>query len=176
MAAVRQKDFSRLPEGHVFVMDISGSMEGSRLMAAKRELMQAIDSLPKDSAFNIVVFSNQAKIWRQTLVTATPDAKQATRYFIFSLQAGGHTAAYDALDAAFRFDAEAIYFLSDGAPNAGKISAPAAIVAAVTQVNRVRRISIYTIGIAPGPLGGPLDLFVKTLAQHNFGVYRRVEQ
>ena len=92
------------------------------------------------------------------------------------LYAGGHTAAYDALDAAFRFDAEAVYFLSDGAPNAGKIASPAAIVAAVTQTNRTRRISIYTIGIAPGEPGGPLDMFVKTLAEQNFGVYRRVDQ
>ncbi|MGD0654432.1 MAG: VWA domain-containing protein [Thermoguttaceae bacterium] len=160
----------------VFVVDISGSMEGPRLLAAKRELMKAIDGLSDDAAFNIVVFSDQATVWRRSLMPATPAVKKAAMNFIYVLRAGGHTAAYDALDAAFRFDAEAIYFLSDGAPNAGKIPVPAAILTAVTQTNRARRISIYTIGIAPGEPGGTLDLFMKTLAEQNFGVYRRVDQ
>ncbi len=160
----------------VFVIDISGSMEGLRLMAAKRELINAIDDLPSDATFSIVVFNTQALAWRQNLMPATPAAKQAAKSFIYVLRAGGHTAAYDALEAAFRFDTEAIYFLSDGEPNAGKIAAPAAIVEAVTQTNRTRRISIYTIGIAPGQPGGPLDQFVETLAEQNFGVYRRVDQ
>ena len=59
------------------------------------------------------------------------------------------------------FDVEAVYFLSDGDPNAGKISVPEAIIAAVVQANRVRRISVYTIGICPGPAGGPLDNFMR---------------
>ena len=58
----------------------------------------------------------------------------------------------------------------------GKIPLPAAIVAAITQANRTRRMSVYTIGIAPGPPGGPLDTFMKTLAEQDFGVYRRVDQ
>jgi len=160
----------------VFVVDISGSMEGLRLTAAKRELTQAIDGLPGDAAFNIVAFSNQATVWQRSLMPATPAAKQAAMNFVYVLRAGGHTAAYDALDAAFSFDAEAIYFLSDGAPNAGKIAAPDAIVTAVTQTNRTRRISLYTIGIAPGQPGGRFDLFLQTLAEQNFGVYRRVDQ
>jgi hypothetical protein len=160
----------------VFVMDISGSMAGPRITAAKRELMDAIDGLPGSASFNIVVFSNQAMSWRRSLVPATPDAKQSAGSFIYGVHAGGHTNAYDALDMAFHFDAEAIYFLSDGAPNAGKIPAPGAIVVAVTQNNRTRRISIYSIGIAPGPPDEPLDMFLKTLAEQNFGVYRRVDQ
>ncbi len=160
----------------VFVLDISGSMNGPRLMAAKRELMQAIDGLPDDASFNIVVFNDHAAAWQRSLKPATAAMKKAARNFVTVLYAGGHTAAYDALDAAFRFDAEAVYFLSDGAPNAGKIPSPDAILAAVTQTNRTRRISIYTIGIEPGEPGGPLDMFVKTLAEQNFGVYRRVDR
>ena len=160
----------------VFVLDISGSMGGPRIMAVKREVLQTIDALPEDAAFSIVVFSDHALTWQRSLKPATPAVKKAARNFVLELYAGGHTAAYDALEAAFQFDAEAVYFLSDGAPNAGKIPAPAAILAAVTQANRTRRITINTIGIAPGEPGGPLDTFMKTLAEQNFGVYRRVEQ
>ena len=160
----------------VFVIDISGSMEGPRLATAKRELAQVIQALPEDAAFSIVVFSDHALVWQRSLKQATPAMKKAAIGFVSMLYAGGHTAAYDALEAAFQFDAEAVYFLSDGAPNAGKIPAPGAILAAVTQANRGRRISIYTIGIAPGEAGGPLDNFMRALAEQNFGVYRRVDE
>ena len=90
---------------------------------------------------------------------ATAATKQAAKTFVYLLRAGGRTAAYDALEAAFRFDTEAIYFLSDGEPNAGKVPRPNAILKAVHQINRTRRVSIYTIGIAPGNAGGPLDSF-----------------
>jgi hypothetical protein len=160
----------------VFVIDISGSMRGARLEAAQRELMQAIDKLPEDTSFSIVSFSDRTTVWRKTLMPATSQTKQAARVFVYLLRAGGRTAAYDALEAAFRFDAEAIYFLSDGEPNAGKIPKPDAILKAVSQTDRARRISIYTIGIAPGEAGGPLDSFMRTLAENDFGAYRRVEQ
>jgi len=160
----------------VFVIDISGSMRGPRLEAARRELNATIDKLPDATSLNIVAFSDRTVVWRKTLAPATPQTKQAAERFVYLLRAGGRTAAYDALDAAFRFDTEAIYFLSDGAPNAGTIPRPDAILTAVTQANRARRISIYTIGIAPGEPGGPLDSFMKTLAEEDFGVYRRVEQ
>jgi hypothetical protein len=151
-------------------------MRGPRLEAARRELNATIDKLPDATSLNIVAFSDRTVVWRKTLAPATPQTKQAAERFVYLLRAGGRTAAYDALDAAFRFDTEAIYFLSDGAPNAGTIPRPDAILTAVTQANRARRISIYTIGIAPGEPGGPLDSFMKTLAEEDFGVYRRVEQ
>jgi hypothetical protein len=160
----------------VFVIDISGSMHGPRLEAAQRELMRAIDKLPETTSLSIVAFSDRITVWRKTLMRATPPSKRAAGQFVDLLRAGGRTAAYDALEAAFRFDAEAIYFLSDGAPNAGKIRRPAAILTAIAQTDRVRRISIYTIGIAAGEPGGPLDLFMRTLAEENFGVYRRVDK
>jgi hypothetical protein len=79
------------------------------------------------------------------------------------------------LDAAMRLDPEAIYFLSDGKPNAGRIAVPGEIVATISKTNRTRRISIYTIGIAPGQSEGPLETFMKGLAEQNFGQYQRVE-
>ena len=89
---------------------------------------------------------------------------------------GGRTATYDALEAAFRLDPEAVYLLSDGAPNSGRIPMPAAIINAVGAMNPHRRISIYCFGIAPGPPDSPMELFMKTLAQQNFGRYRRLDQ
>jgi hypothetical protein len=92
------------------------------------------------------------------------------------LEADAMTASYDALEAALRFDAEAIYFLTDGAPHGGKVSAPADIVQMITRANYSRRVSINTIGIGVGAAGGLFDEFLSVLAKQNWGVYRRVDE
>jgi hypothetical protein len=159
----------------VFVLDTSGSMSGERIVAAKRELVKAIEGLPEHAEFSVVVFNSTVGVWQRQLVPATRQTKQKAAAFVNAQQTGSHTASYDAIEAAFMFDTEAIYFLSDGAPTGGKIRAPGAIVEAVTAANRARRISIYTIGVGAGQPGGALDAFLKTLAEQNLGSYRRVD-
>ncbi|MGO8691713.1 MAG: VWA domain-containing protein [Thermoguttaceae bacterium] len=160
----------------IFVVDISGSMEGMRIQTLKRELVQAIQGLPGDASFNIVAFSTRVGVWQRNMLEATPANKQRAALYVSSLRPNGETASYDALEAALGFDIEAVYFLSDGDPNFGKITAPAAIVDAIVKENRARRVSVYTIGIAPGPPGGRLDSFMKALAEENLGIYRRVDR
>ena len=163
-------------ERMVFVLDISGSMGGQRIAAAKRELLLAIAGLRESCQFGIVVFNDRASAWQRQLVPADDRNKQAAKTFVDSLGVGGSTASYSALDLAFTFDTEAIYFLSDGAPTTGNLVAPVDIVNAVTATNKVRRISLYTIGVGAGFPGSPLDTFLKTLAEQNLGTYRRVDQ
>jgi len=160
----------------VFVIDASASMSGPRIEAAKRELIQAIEALPAGVSFSVIGYAKRPTVWQPVLVPANALSKQRAARFVYNLVPGDFTASFDALEAAFLFDAEAIYFLSDGAPTAGKVVRPAEIVRIITQVNRTRRISVYTIGIAPGLPGNPLDEFLKTLAAQNFGLYRRVDQ
>lgn len=163
-------------EKMVFVIDISGSMGGNRIVAAKRELLVAIAGLRESSRFGIVTFNDRASAWQRQLVPATDRNKLAAKTFVDGLGVGGSTASYSALDLAFTFDTEAIYFLSDGAPTTGNIIAPVDIVAAVTATNKIRRVSLYTIGVGAGFPGSPLDVFLKTLAEQNLGVYRRVDR
>jgi len=163
-------------EKMVFVIDISGSMGGDRIVAAKRELLVAIAGLRESCQFAIVTFNDRASAWQRQLVPATDRNKLAAKTFVDGLGVGGSTASYSALDLAFTFDTEAIYFLSDGAPTTGNIIAPVDIVSAVTATNKIRRISIYTIGVGAGFPGSPLDVFLKTLAEQNLGVYRRVDR
>jgi HEAT repeat protein len=159
----------------VFVLYTSGSMTGARIVAAKRELVRAISGLPEHAHFGIVVFNSSVAVWHKELVPATVQWKNAAMTFVNSQETRANTASYDALETAFGFDTEAIYFLSDGAPHGGKIPAPVDIVTAITAANRTRRISLYTIGIGAGIPGGPLDTFLKTLAEQNLGLYRRVD-
>lgn len=96
--------------------------------------------------------------------------------FIDRLAARSNTATYEGLQAAFNFDVEAIYLLTDGAPTSGRIVEPGAIVEAVTSQNRSRRQSIYTIGVSPGDVDSLFEVFLRNLADQNYGLYRRVEK
>ena len=134
----------------VFIIDTSTSMTGPRIIAAKRELLQAIDGLTEDTQFSIVAFNSQVYPWQKQLVPANTPMKRAAARWVELLDVGNHTASYDALEAAMRFDAEALYFLTDGAPVGGKVTAPAEIVEVITHANYTRRLSIYSIGIGVG--------------------------
>jgi hypothetical protein len=160
----------------VFVIDISGSMAGPRLAMAKRELTSVVSGLPEDASLGLVAFNTQVWPWRKELAVATRANKQDAARFVHQLSARGRTAPYDALEVAFHYDAEAIYLLSDGDPNLGKIVDPAGIITAISGANRGRRLSIYTIGIAPGAAEGANELFMKTLAEQNFGLHKRVDE
>ena len=160
----------------IFVMDTSGSMGGGRITAAKRELIDAIAGLPESTHFSVLVFNSRFAVWQAQLVPATSENKEAACRFVASQSVAGQTASYDALEAALSFDAEAVYFLTDGAPTQGKVTQPASIVATVTKLNRSRRMTINSIGIGVEAKGSVFDGFLETLAAQNYGEYIRVDQ
>jgi uncharacterized protein YegL len=160
----------------VFVMDTSNSMIGPRLAAAKRELIQAIRALPAQSYFAILVFNRDVTAFQKALVPADEAKKLAAISWVQAQNTRFMTVSFDALETAFTFDAEAIFFLSDGAPYGGKITDPTEIVQVITRFNRSRRESIHTIALSPGMEQGSEATFMRTLAEKNLGVYRRVNQ
>lgn len=160
----------------VFVLDTSLSMRGPRIYAAKRDLTEAVMKLDDKAWFNMIAFDSRTDNWQSKLVQATPQMKRAAALWVDNHPLGGGTASYDALEAALTYDAEAIYFLTDGAPFGGKIVNPAEIVVEIGRQNRVRRESIYAIGIGVGPPGNLFDTFLKTLSDENYGLYRRVDE
>jgi hypothetical protein len=160
----------------VFIMDTSRSMLGFRLAAAKKELAEAINTLRPNDQFTVLVFDSNVRTWQKKLVVADSTNKKKAIQFVNKQETNLMTASFDALEAALAFDAEAIFFVTDGAPYGGKIAAPPEIVRVITVLNRSRRESIYTIGIGAGFVGSPMDTFLRTLAESNFGVYRRVDE
>lgn len=160
----------------VFIIDASGSMRGERILAAKRELIQALYDLPDGTEFNVLAFGDHVLPWQRQLLVASKETKPAAQQFVRNLGLASHTASYDALEAAMGFEAEAIFFLTDGKPNAGKISQPAQIVNVISKLNRVKRMTINSIGIGVGLPGNEFDQFLNVLAVENFGKYRRVDE
>lgn len=162
----------------VFVIDTSSSMGGPRIFAAKRELSAAIDSLPSGVLFSVLSFDIVVSPWSEELLPASAANKQAAIAWVLSRGLGPATASYDALEAAFEFDTESIFFLTDGEPAGGRVNDPTQIIGLITALNQGRKLTINTIGIGVGPAGplNPFDNFLRLLAMGNYGEYRRVDQ
>ena len=84
-----------------FVCDISGSMDGDKLIALRAELTRTIQGLPNGSHFEVIFFSNDAFLLEPDWVLAgTPKARD----FMIKIQnvgAGGGTDPTNALTYSF---------------------------------------------------------------------------
>ncbi len=162
----------------VFVIDRSKSMLSSvdgvtRLDEAQYQIEQCIRGLAEDTYFNIVVYNERVEVWSQILNQATTMNKSDAIGFAFGLNGAGKTATYDALETALRQDPnlEAILFLSDGKPTAGKIPDPRVIVFQISAQNALQQTAIHTIGI---DTRGQDAEFLAALAAQNRGTFRNI--
>ncbi len=159
----------------VFVLDTSLSMHGAKITAAKTELVRAVKELHREVFFDVIAFDNTVRVWQPELVPATDPLKRIAVNVVLDQTLKFNTASYDALEAAFTLYPETIYFLSDGAPHGGKTDDPKEIIATISGLNRVRRVSIHSIGIDTGdPKTDIFGRFMKQLAEANWGIYKPV--
>jgi Ca-activated chloride channel family protein len=107
----------------MFVLDVSGSMEGEKIRALRRGVAQALAGLGVDDRFQVIAFSEQAHgLTRYWLSPGTREAATAASE-VEHLEADGGTNLFAALEAAYDgLDADrptAIVLVSDGAANVG---------------------------------------------------------
>lgn len=100
----------------VYVIDYSQSMEGGRLEAAKRHLIDDIERLDSDMRFYVIFFDvEQTSIPRTRLLKASRSNKRyATRWIQDLPVGGGSTDPTLAMNKAFQLEPDTIYLLSDG--------------------------------------------------------------
>jgi hypothetical protein len=102
-------------EEFVYVVDFSGSMEGSRIEQARYELRRSIESLPESASFFIILFNDGGMpMPAADLVQAT--AANRTRFldWVDRQPVGGGTNPIDSLVAAARLKPDAVFILTDG--------------------------------------------------------------
>lgn len=198
----------------VFVIDVSGSMamfdQGRstikeaqkarvRLDRARKQLLVAIESLPKAARFNIIAYSNKVTAWQKGLRPASRSAVKSAGKFVKEFLARGATYTDDALKRAFEdSEADTIVLLSDGAPT--KPEFPSSflieqILKDIANLNAARKMRINTFGFEgvggwpdkiPGQTSGPLPLptlkdvevfvdFMKQLAEDNHGSFQSIK-
>lgn len=142
---IRQEE-ERVAKDVIFVLDVSGSMEGEKLRQAKEALKFVLSRLYREDRFNVLVFSTGVYRFADSLVPASE--KEKAREFVEELQAGGSTNIYQALMEALA-DVEDrptyLLFLTDGLPTVG-----------ITDVHRIveevsrkipRNVRLFTFGV-----------------------------
>jgi len=169
----------------VFVIDVSGSMQGDRLQRAKDQLVQVLQGLNDDGHFTIVAFSAGCRIWNERLQEANDRNKGNAIEFVQGLQASGNTLTLTAMEAAFEVEgADAIVLLSDGAPtetdDRGQPLDANGVLKEINALNRFRRWQIDTFGfdlgggMMGGGMGGGFGDFMRDLAESNDGTYTEI--
>ncbi|HSG40014.1 MAG TPA: VIT domain-containing protein, partial [Thermoanaerobaculia bacterium] len=88
---------SRLPRETTFIIDTSGSMEGTSIIQARQALLLAIDRLQPADWFNVVEFNSDAKALFPASVPAHAASLHQARAYVRNLRANGGTNMLPAL-------------------------------------------------------------------------------
>ncbi|NXK57088.1 ITIH6 inhibitor, partial [Chauna torquata] len=83
---------SPIPKDIIFVIDISGSMSGTKIKQTKAAMQSILRDLRPHDRFNIVAFAEAAHVWREdgSIPATAPHVRSATQY-VDALQADGWT-------------------------------------------------------------------------------------
>ena len=148
----------------VFVVDISGSMSGSRFRRARAELYQTIEDLHPAQAFFVILFNDEANLMPSAGLAAVNQANvELVNRWLRHVECRGGTNPLPALFAALALQPNAVFLLSDG-----KFSP--SLAEAVSQFETRQRIPIHTIGFASRK-GEPA---LRAISQISGGTYRYV--
>ncbi len=81
----------------LFVVDVSGSMDGPSLAQAQAALTAALGELAAGDRFNILAFNNRSWFWRTDFQNISPASLGAARHWVNNLRADGGTEMHPAL-------------------------------------------------------------------------------
>lgn len=148
----------------VFVVDVSGSMEGKRFGRARNELRRSIQALARDKEYFVVLFNHRAiPMPSQGLLASNSENLRATKKWLHDVVCGGDTDPQDALQIAIDLEPDAIFLLSDGQFQIELDEKRG------TYPDK-RQIPIHTIGFV-NRVGEPT---LKSIAKRTGGMYRFV--
>ncbi|MEX0691933.1 MAG: VIT domain-containing protein [Gemmatimonadales bacterium] len=114
-----------VPRDIAVVVDVSGSMSGSKMEQARGALHQLLGTLTPRDRFRLIAFGPQVRAQAPDWTPATPDAVREARTWVDGLRADGGTNIAGALQEAFRVEPAAqhlpiVLFLTDGLPTVGE--------------------------------------------------------
>jgi Ca-activated chloride channel family protein len=145
-------DASRtLPTQTVFVVDVSGSMEGPSILRAREALLAALDRLRPEDSFAMIRFNDGFESYHGRFEPARPAELAAARAWVEGLRAGGGTeilpALLEALAQSARGDPRAlqrVVLITDGA-----VGNEEEVLEAVEGSLGETRLHVVGIGAAP---------------------------
>ena len=172
------QEYSKKASQVVIVVDTSGSMEGSKIAAAKSTLQNYVNNLGPKEQIALIEFNSV--IEPPVLVDGTPQGKERGLQFISSLSADGGTSLYDAalearnwLKNNLRKDAiNAVLILTDGKDSDSQINLEQLEQELQkTGFNSDQRIGFFTVGYGNEGEFSPDAL--KKIAELNGGYYSK---
>jgi Ca-activated chloride channel family protein len=118
-------DGSTLPRDVTVVLDVSGSMSGSKLAQAKDAMRQLVSTLGPGDRFRLLAFSTGVRVQSSEWNRVTVESLRTARAWVDDLQADGGTDIAGALSEAFRLASPderlpIVLFLTDGLPSVGE--------------------------------------------------------
>ncbi len=148
-------DADRVPKDVVFVLDTSGSMDGGKIVQARRAISAGIEVLRPGDRFNVIAFSSGVQPFRDGLVAADAEAKKAARAWLEDRYASGGTNIEGALLQALSTRSGGrlfhVVFVTDGQPTIGERNPDAIVREALAQ--NPSKARVFTFGV-----GGDLDV------------------
>jgi Ca-activated chloride channel family protein len=148
-AAAEQAAVSPLPRETVFVIDTSGSMQGTSIAQAKEALLAGLSTLTARDRFNVVEFNSVTRPLFPAALPATPDNVGFARTWVSRLRADGGTEMAGAL--AFALDGRdtpgylrQVIFMTDGS-----VGNEDQLFRLISQ--RLGATRLFTVGIGSAP-------------------------
>jgi Ca-activated chloride channel homolog len=171
-APVGEIQASRPARGVQICLDISGSMEGAPLAAAKESILKLIDRLDKKDTFGMVIFDDTAKVAVPTKPLIDHDIAQLKKA-IRKIQTGGSTDISAGFTLAMREASRtkleggtSLLLISDGHANAGERDPQ--FFADVAAKSATEKITSASIGLG----NGYDETILEAIAQGGGGAHR----
>ena len=138
-----------LPRDLTLVVDVSGSMSGTKLEQARAALQQALGTLGASDRFRVIAFSGTVRAFREEPAPATRANLAEAREFVDGLAAEGGTNLAGALQAALNVPGDPerlaqVVLVSDGVPSVGEQSPERIAGEAAARMGRAR---IFPVGV-----------------------------
>ncbi len=159
---------ARTPREAVFVIDVSGSMQGASIDQAKQALLLALARLRPQDRFNVIRFNDATSALYAEPQPASAENLARAKAFANALHASGGTEMTPALRAALTGRTPAGYlrqvvFMTDGA--VGNEERLFAIIRAELGASR-----LFTVGIG----SAPNSHFMRTAAEYGRGTFTHI--
>ncbi len=167
----------QIPVDIVFVIDVSGSMSGTKIDQTRQALETIISELRPTDRFTMVTFSGEIKVWQSELLLASGSNKEIGTQFARSLIADGGTDFNGGLiqginillDNALTTSIPLIVMLTDGEPTSG-VTNQEIIRENARRLIHGTRISLNCLGF-----GFSLNfVLLEQLSLENNGIVRRI--
>jgi Ca-activated chloride channel family protein len=139
-----------VPRDLTFVIDVSGSMSGDKIVQARAAGKQVLRSLSTMDRFRLIDFSSDVRTFRDNFSVATRENIRAAERYLDDLDAEGSTNISGALDEALSSPVQygrlpIVLFLTDGQPTVGERD-PSAIASSVAKQRGSRRVFTFGVG------------------------------